>query len=271
MLHVSQSLREEKELGKAILKSITTQSLGRSVLYVDQCTSTNQVAKEIANKGTIHGFTVIANSQSDARGRNGRTWVSPNGGIWMTIVLQQEMRSTTLQCLPLIGALSIVECIRNLISVDVELRWPNDVVFRGQKLAGTIAETYLMGDSPKFSLLGIGVNVNFKSNAITDTNMTATTLLDIRGSNVNRVDLTCSILEELEKLLSLTETNEKETLALIRKVDYSTGRKVKIRLQDRTINGVIKGYTSLTNVCVESDSGTGIVVDAASAELVSYV
>ncbi len=261
--------REEKQAGAAISRKLHTDSLGRKLLYLDECTSTNDIAKKIALENVTHGFTVIANSQTKGRGRHGRRWVSPKGGIWMTLILLPPSSSSILQGLPLIGAVAVVNSIRDHLKIDARLRWPNDVMVNGRKLAGTIAESHWKGDLLQFLLLGIGVNANFNATEITESNMAATTLMDINRAPVDRTSLTCSILQELERLLLLAEHNQEKFLTIIRTVDSSIGSKVRIHLEQGTINGVFKGYNSANSVQITSKTET-VIVETSYAVLVDY-
>jgi len=139
----------------------------------------------------------------------------------------------------------------------------------GRKLAGTIAESHWKGDLLQFVLLGIGVNANFNATEIIESNIAATTLLDIHRAPVDRTSLTCSILQELERLLLLAERNEEKLLALIRTIDCSIGSKVRIHLEQRTINGVFKDYNSTNSVRITSKTET-VNVETSSAVLVDY-
>jgi len=269
MLHMTGNSREEKEAGAAISRRLHTDSLGKNLLYLDECTSTNDIAKKVALENITHGFTIIANSQIKGRGRHGRKWVSPKGGIWMTVILRPPFGSSILQGLPLIGAVSIVNSIRGQLKIDARLRWPNDVMVNGRKLAGTIAESHWQGGLLQFVLLGMGVNANFNATEITEANLAATTLLDIHRAPVDRTSLTCSILQELERLLLLAERNEEKFLALIRTIDCSIGSKVRIHLEQGTINGFFKDYNSANSVRITSKTETAIV-ETSSAVLVDY-
>jgi len=115
----------------------------------------------------------------------------------------------------------------------------------------------------------MGVNANFNATEITEANLAATTLLDIHRAPVDRTSLTCSILQELERLLLLAERNEEKFLALIRTIDCSIGSKVRIHLEQGTINGFFKDYNSANSVRITSKTETAIV-ETSSAVLVDY-
>ena len=173
------------------------------------------------------------------------------------------------ESIPLIGALSVARSIHSQFEIDSKVRWPNDVVVKGSKVAGLIAEGHQQGDSLKFVLLGIGVNANFRSHEIRDRKIDAATLMDLNGGTVDSPRLVCNILLELEGLLSHATLDPNLPLELLRMRNDSTGRKVKIVTEDQTIEGVFVDYQSLGAVVVDSKVER-VIVPAASAILVEY-
>lgn len=119
----------------------------------------------------------------------------------MTVILRPPI-TQPLEALPLIGALSVTKGIYNQLGLDSKVRWPNDVVAYGSKVAGVIAESQQEGNSIDFVLLGIGVNANFESHKIRDEKVDAVTLMDLCGGVIDSSALVCDILLEFEELLA---------------------------------------------------------------------
>ena len=90
----------------SLLSRLQTTNIGKSLMIIEECTSTNDIAAELANEGAPHGFTVLGGRQTNGRGRRGRTWFSPRGGIWMSIVLRPPQSFEPLDGIPLISALA---------------------------------------------------------------------------------------------------------------------------------------------------------------------
>jgi BirA family biotin operon repressor/biotin-[acetyl-CoA-carboxylase] ligase len=152
-------LRLSSEL---IQSQLQTKRLGRELLVIDECTSTNDEASRIAERGARHGYTVLAEKQTHGRGRQAREWISPEGGIWMTTVLRPTSHFSHLDGLPLIGALATAVVLSSKQTVKALVRRPNDVMFQDRKLAGTMVEAKFSGNALAYALLGLGLNAKLR-------------------------------------------------------------------------------------------------------------
>ncbi len=253
---------------ESILNQLETKRLGRTLILLQECASTNDEARKLACNAAAHGSLIISETQTGGRGRHGRRWISPRGGIWMTLTLRSFI-TRQVEWIPLIGALSVARAIHSQFQIDSRVRWPNDVVVNGSKISGLIAEALQQGNSLEFILLGIGVNANFESRELRDRKVDAVTLMDLYGGTVDGARLVCNILLELEEFLSLAASDPKQLLEFLRLRDYSAGRNVKVDMEDHTVEGVFVDYQSLGAVVVES-KGERVIVAAASAILVEY-
>jgi BirA family biotin operon repressor/biotin-[acetyl-CoA-carboxylase] ligase len=253
---------------ESILNQLKTKQLGRTLIVLDECASTNDAARKLASNAAAHGSLIISATQTDGRGRHGKRWISPRGGIWMTLILRSPT-TRQVEWVPLIGALSVARAVHSQLGIDSRVRWPNDVVVNGSKVAGLIAEGHQQGDSLEFVLLGIGVNANFESRQLLDRKVDAVTLMDLNGGTVDNSSLVCNILLELEELLSLAASDPQRLLEFLRRRDYSAGRNVKVVMEDRMVEGVFVEYQSLGAVLVDS-KGERVIVPASSALLVEY-
>jgi BirA family biotin operon repressor/biotin-[acetyl-CoA-carboxylase] ligase len=254
---------------KSVSGRLKTKKLGRALLFLDECPSTNDVGREYAIEGAPHGLLIVSESQSAGRGRHGRDWISPRGGIWMTLILRPPAITLTPEELPLIGALAVARSIHLELSIDAKVRWPNDVVVDGSKVAGVIAESQQEGNSVEFVLLGIGVNANFESHKILE-KVHATTLMDTRGSPIDCSALICKILLEVEDLLGHAASDRVQLLELLRKHDYSGGRRIRIALEKQTIEGIFVDYESIGEVKIATN-GQSFTVNTASVLSAEYL
>lgn len=187
----------------------------------------------------------------------------------MTLILRFSA-PMSVESIPLIGALAVARSINGQLQIDSRVRWPNDVVVDGSKVAGSIAEGRQKGQSLEYVLLGIGVNGNFELRELRDVSTDVTTLMELNRRAVDTTTLVCNILLELEELLSLTESDPKQLFELLRMRDYSTGRTVKVFTGNRVVTGVFVGYHSLDAAGVDS-KGERVTVPASSAVLVEYL
>lgn len=256
----------------SLLSRLRTANIGKSLLIIDECTSTSDIAAELANEGAPHGFTVLGERQTKGRGRQGRTWFSPRGGIWMSIVLRPPQSFEPLDSIPLISALAIAKAINEIHGLRTSVRWPNDVILNNQKLAGTLVETKLTGNTLQYLVLGLGVNANFPSSMLTGTVRNATTLSDSLGHTVDREELAVRILFELEDLYEHVHARlYLEVLEFLRQNDCSRGKEVVIGLEKELIRGVFEDYSTLTTVQIVDQHVVRRQVQTSSVVSVAYL
>lgn len=124
------------------------------IIRLTEVSSTNDYAREIAEE-VPEGTVVVAKRQTSGRGRKGRKWASPEGGLWMTAILKPRSSPEHITKLVFVGALAVVDTLARY-GIPAEIKWPNDVLVGGKKIAGILTECKLNS----FALLGIGLNVN---------------------------------------------------------------------------------------------------------------
>ena len=244
---------------------------GKSFLVLDKCGSTNDAANEWALQGAPEGAVVLAEEQYQGRGRRGEKWVSPRGGIWMTLILRPPTGFEPLHGLPLIGALAVAKSVNTSLGLQARVRWPNDVVIDNRKLSGVLVESKFTGNSLSFALIGIGLNANFHATELEGIVERSTTLLDATGSPVDRAPLIYAILLHFERLYGSVRSGEMSlVLELIRRYDCSRGKNIRVRLRRGTFRGVFLDYESLTGVRVSGNRMSPTTLDTASAISVEY-
>ena len=256
--------------GDSILRKLRTKQLGRRLEVLDECKSTNDVAAQHASTGAPHGYTILAEEQTAGRGRQGRTWVSPRGGIWVTTLLRPPLTLDSLNALPIIAALAVARAINSSQGVGARVRWPNDIFVGGRKLAGVLAETKFKGNQVEYVLLGVGINANFPSTTLGELSSKATSLEDLLGAPIDREAIIALLLMEIENVYELASSNPDEAVALLRELDCSRGRQVRIKLQGEEITGTMAGYESLTRVRIRIVAGRYRQVETGSVVGVEY-
>ena len=140
-----------------------TRWAGRNILYYDVTDSTNLRIKQAGDEGAPHGTLAVADRQTAGRGRRGRTWESPVGSsIYISILLRPEIAPNKASMLTLVMALSVVEGIQECIGNDrdIQIKWPNDIIINGKKLAGILTEMSSQIDYINHVTVGVGINVN---------------------------------------------------------------------------------------------------------------
>lgn len=212
---------------------------------LQQVSSTQDEARRLVEAGESgRGHVIVADEQSDGRGRFGRTWLSPAGGLYATFVVASH---------PLISLASGVAVLRALarFGVDARLKWPNDLVIGGRKLAGILIET--AGD---VALVGIGVNLR-------EAPLEAATSLHAAGGTARRGELVVAIWEEL----CIAEASE-DVLTAYREHLTTLSRRVRVALQEGgTIEGTAVDVDEEGRLVVETDAGPRAISSGECAHL----
>jgi BirA family biotin operon repressor/biotin-[acetyl-CoA-carboxylase] ligase len=143
-----------RDLGK-------TKVIGRDIRVFEETTSTNDVIEKLARDGVKEGVVVFAESQTRGRGRLGRKWISPaRKGLWFSVLLRPDLRPQETTQLTVASATALRRAIQSETGLKPEIKWPNDILIGGKKVAGILTELSAEVDRVKHVILGIGIDVN---------------------------------------------------------------------------------------------------------------
>ena len=190
-----------------IHSTLSTTWLGRRIELFDRLPSTNREAVQLAQAEVEHGTVVVADSQTAGRGRLSRTWFSPPGAnLYCSIILRTarppERLTEWLSWLPLISALAAAAAIEQVSSIQVSVKWPNDLLISARKVGGILCESGTGTRSDPFQIIGIGINVNLDHDDWpSDLRDSATSLWQERKIVIDRNRLLAQLLLELEQCL----------------------------------------------------------------------
>lgn len=172
------------------------------IIYQLTTHSTQNLAMLLAEENpSSDGIVVIAGQQKSGRGRQNRKWVSPKGGIWLSVVLRPRIPTSKITLLSFTAALAICDAIKKTTQLDPKLRWPNDVTISGKKVAGILIDISMEAERINYAVVGIGINANVDSLGISsnlEKDVKITSLSDELGHDTNILDLTKVMLERLE-------------------------------------------------------------------------
>ncbi len=155
-------------------------------------------ARKAAKEGATEGTVVIANSQTAGRGRLGRAWLSPEGGLAMSLILKPSLDN--LPQLIMIASLAMVRAIKKVTGLETQIKWPNDILIKSKKICGILIENEVKGSKVDFAIIGIGINVNFNPSAFPEISDIATSLSHELGKEISKAEFTSALLYELEQL-----------------------------------------------------------------------
>lgn len=175
-----------------------TRVVGRDIQVFQETTSTNDVIEKLARDGVKEGAVVFAEAQTKGRGRLGRRWVSTKGaGLWFSVLLRPPLRTMAATRLTIGAATAAARAITRQTGLHTEVKWPNDLLLRGKKVAGILTEMSAELDTVKYLILGLGINVN-QPEFPPEIRRLATSLNIEGGEPVNRAELAAALLRELD-------------------------------------------------------------------------
>jgi BirA family transcriptional regulator, biotin operon repressor / biotin---[acetyl-CoA-carboxylase] ligase len=185
-----------------VREKLCTTRIGRQLVCLPETTSTNADAFHLADDGAEEGTVVIADAQSGGKGRRGRIWSSPAGvNLYCSVVLRPVIMPHEAPQLTFLSAVAVARAIEQTTALRPEIKWPNDVLINGRKVAGLLNEMSAETDGINFVILGIGVNLNMTlAQFPADVRTPATSLLLEQGLPVNRAQFAATMLGELDRL-----------------------------------------------------------------------
>jgi BirA family biotin operon repressor/biotin-[acetyl-CoA-carboxylase] ligase len=214
--------------------------IGRDIRVFEETTSTNDVIEKLARDKVKEGVVVFAESQSRGRGRLGRKWISPpRKGLWFSILLRPNIRPVAVTQMTIAAATALFRAIRAQTGVTTEIKWPNDILIRGKKVAGILTELSAETDRIKYVILGVGIDVNQTAAEFpADLRRIATSLRIETGQKQNRAELAVKVLHELDRDYEHVREGRFEDLSAEWEKHCSTiGHQVVIHVGDRKIQG----------------------------------
>ena len=184
---------------------LDTKWLGKELEYYYETDSTNNRARDAAEKGASHGFLAVADCQTAGKGRRGRVWNSPHGtDIYMSFVLRPTFTPSQASMLTLVAGMAVVKGVQKATGLSAMIKWPNDAVVNGKKICGILTEMSTEEDAIRYVVPGIGINVNATEfpEEIRDK---ATSLKLELGRSVKRSDVICAVAESFEEYYEIFE------------------------------------------------------------------
>lgn len=232
---------------------------GHQIHYYNEVESTQIVAKQLAEDGATEGTVVLAEQQNNGKGRLGRHWHSPAGkGVWMSIVLKPTIPIQLAPQLTLLTAVALCKAIRKLTSLDVGIKWPNDLLINGLKISGILLESTAEDQMLKYVIAGIGIDVNLSEEDYDESLKERATSLRIQSGKVlSRSELIYVFLTEWEQLMELYEREGFDPIAQQwESLAISFGKKVQLTTPQGQFIGIPLKLTSSGSIVVQLEDGT---------------
>jgi len=208
--------------------------IGRRVLRLEEVTSTNDVSKALGREGEEEGTVVLAKRQTSGRGRMGRGWSSPEGGLYLSVLLRPNLPGQVLLKMTVFSCVPVAKAIEEVGGIGVQLKWPNDLMVRGKKVGGVLVEGVSKGAHLDFVVMGIGLNVNSSLERIGEEG--ATSLKAALGREIDTGRLFDALLRNLEnfyKSLTQDELDEDEYVSR----SCTLGKQIEARVGKEILRG----------------------------------
>jgi BirA family biotin operon repressor/biotin-[acetyl-CoA-carboxylase] ligase len=218
---------------------LNTHDVGREIHWFAELPSTSDRAKELADDGAEHGEVVIAEAQTAGRGRRGRVWTSPPGrNLAFSVVLRPDLPPARAPEVTLVASVAICDALRQA-GVAAGIKWPNDVLVGGRKIAGILTELAAEPDRVHWVVVGVGVNVNARAEDFpAELRGEATSLLLERGVATPRALFAAACLTALEEWLDRhAEEGFGAVRAAWRERSVTLGREVSVQADGRVVVG----------------------------------
>ena len=184
-------------------KFLETDYIGKNIIYLKKVDSTNNFASNlIINKEesqkSLNGTVVLAETQKKGKGRLERVWISPEGGLWFTIILKTGLEEKNLPEVTLIAAYSIAAVLDTEYGIKAIIKWPNDIYYERLKLGGILTEVEKI-NSDIYLIIGIGINANLDTEDLAPFGKKSVSIKTILGKDIERESFLSKILLDFEK------------------------------------------------------------------------
>lgn len=233
------------------------------VHHYEEIDSTNRLAKDLAAQNAPSGTVIIADKQTAGRGRLGKNFYSPSGGLYMSAIIRPDLPLTATMSITACTAAAVYEALHEY-GISAEIKWVNDLFLNGKKICGILSEGSFNAELLKMDYLVIGIGINLHREELPEELKDIVTDIESEtGKKLNRCQLTASILKNLKKYFS--EIMEKTYLRNYTEHSCTLGHRVRT---DKGIEGFAKGFTEEAGLILQLDDGTEEILSTGSAQII---
>ncbi len=257
-----------KEIGKKetthiksseISKDLNTEFVGKNLYIYNEVKSTNTVARFLSSNNVENGTVVISEKQTAAKGRSGKSWESPLGGIWLSVILRPHVDHSRIPLITLATGVAVAKSLEKVGIENPEIKWPNDIMINGKKVCGILTEAIAKFNTIETVIVGVGIDANLNLDEFPEDLKDGTTTVEKElGQKRNENELIKIFFEEFEKIINIF--NEKEYEQILkewRKYSYTIGKIVEVREPyNKYYDGYVVGIGKEGALIVEKIDGT---------------
>ena len=253
-----------------IRKNLKTRFIGKKIHYFTEIGSTQELGIYMAENSSesVNGTAILAEQQNKGRGRLKNRWISPDGGIWLSIILTPIMPANKSPLLSFATALAVCETIAQKTNLESRVKWPNDILINQKKVCGILLDVATKGDRTEYAVIGIGINVNVNIEKILpylDDNkhraLSVTSLKhELSGKCVDRPAFLRLLLERIELYYDRLQKEDGSTIILNKIKDRLEYNSVTIEQGNKTIEGTITGLGLDGALLIKQNDGSSVEV-----------
>jgi BirA family transcriptional regulator, biotin operon repressor / biotin---[acetyl-CoA-carboxylase] ligase len=240
-------------------QGLALKRLNGQLHYFPEIDSTNTVARRLADSGVREGDIVIAEAQTRGRGRLGRQWQSPPfANLYFSVILRPSLPAANAPQITLMAAVALAETVDRFISQSAAIKWPNDILVDGKKLAGILTEASCDAAGLQYVILGIGVNLNYRFEAMPEElRQSAISVTELTGKSVRRESFFGRLIHALDRCYGELEESGFARLAPRWEAHFALrGRMVRVELFGESITGTAIGIDQDGALMIEDAQGT---------------
>ncbi|MHA2142289.1 MAG: biotin--[acetyl-CoA-carboxylase] ligase [Candidatus Thorarchaeota archaeon] len=241
-----------------ILRCAETKILAPRLIVLDEVGSTNAVAKKHVLEGEGEGLVVVADNQTEGRGRHDRVWISPKGSLYLSIVLEPRVDDSLSPLLALLMGCASASAIMKLGVIPVRLKWPNDILVGKKKIGGILSELVTDNEHVKGVIVGVGINQNVERKVFPEEIRNGmTTIYEEICSNTSREHLASRIVGEIDRRLITIQATQSFAPVLIeyKGLCDTLGKKVRVDQGTDIIEGKAVEIDENGSLIVMTDAG----------------
>ncbi len=250
--------------------NLKTKFTGKVIHSFNTVKSTNDIAHQLADKGAVEGTMVTAEKQTLGKGRLGRSWHSPlKMGIYVSIILRPKFSPDKAPGLSIMSALAVAETLNDYRPGKVQIKWPNDVLINGRKVAGVLTELSAEKNKINYVIVGIGINVKQSENDFPpNIRAAATSVQRESGKESFRVELLKLLLVNFEiEYLRYKKDRLTKSLPRIRKLSSLLNQKVALQWNGAAVSGTAVDIDQCGSLIIEND-GNRLTVSSGEVTVV---
>ncbi len=225
-----------------------TAEIGKKIIYLQEVSSTNEYAKKIASE-MPEGTVVIAKKQTKGKGRKNRRWASPEGGLWLSVILKPDVEAKDIPKIVFVGALAVVDTLAEF-GIEAGIKWPNDVWVDNKKICGILTE----GRLGEFVILGIGLNVN--NDIPSELIGSATSMRLLLGRELNLDKVLWTLLGNLERWYKLIQERKFSiVMSAVKDKCFILGRWVEVINDESKVEGEVIDIAEDGTLIIQTSKG----------------